>query len=156
MRNREDHEGWRLGLTVLVVAALVTGFGGLAQRRQRRELELQRQVAVSALQREREALLAKADKMAALAALSTGIAHELGTPLGVIVGRVEQALARSKHDERLENALGIVLEQVSRIQAIVRGCLALARGDSPHLVQMAPVPICRTSPASPRCSSKRS
>ncbi|MDB4934533.1 MAG: Signal transduction histidine kinase [Labilithrix sp.] len=141
MRDREDHEAWRLGLTVLVVTALVTLFGGLAQRRQRRELELQRQVAVSALERDREALLAKADKMAALAALSTGIAHELGTPLGVIVGRVEQALARKDNDERVVSALGIVLEQVSRIQAIVRGCLALARGDAPHLVQTSPASI---------------
>jgi signal transduction histidine kinase len=143
LRNREQHEAWRLGLTVLVVTALVTAFGGLAQRRQRRELELQRQVAISALEREREALLAKADKMAALAALSTGIAHELGTPLGVIVGRVEQALARSGDDERVTSALGIVLDQVSRIQAIVRGCLALARGDSPHLVLMSPASIAK-------------
>ena len=37
--------------------------------------------------------------MAALAALSTGIAHEVGTPLGVIVGRVEQVLDRVT-DER--------------------------------------------------------
>lgn len=136
MRNREEHEAWRLGLTVLVVAALVTLFGGLAQRRQRRELELERE-------REREALLAKADKMAALAALSTGIAHELGTPLGVIVGRVEQALARTGGDERVTSALGIVLEQVSRIQAIVRGCLALARGDAPHLVDTSPASIAK-------------
>ncbi len=138
MRNREQHEAWRLGLTVLVVTALVATFGGLAQRRQRRQLELQRQVAVSALQREREALLAKADKMAALAALSTGIAHELGTPLGVIVGRIEQTLDCIGEDDRVTTPLGIVLEQVSRIQAIVRGCLALARGDAPHLVQSSP------------------
>lgn len=138
MRNRERHEAWRLGLTVVVVTGLVAAFGGLAQRRQRRELELQRQVAVSSLQREREALLAKADKMAALAALSTGIAHELGTPLGVIVGRVEQTLDRVSTDERTSAALQIVLQQVTRIQAIVRGCLALARGDSPNLVRVAP------------------
>jgi signal transduction histidine kinase len=143
LRDREQHEGWRLGLTVLVVAALVTGFGGLAQRRQRRELELRRRVEVSTLENEREALLAKADKMAALAALSTGIAHELGTPLGVIVGRVEQTLARVEDDERAKGALGIVLEQVSRIQAIVRGCLALARGDSPQLVQISPASIAK-------------
>lgn len=143
IRNREQHEGWRLGLTIVVVTALVTLFGGLAQRQQRRELELERQVAVSALEREGEALLAKADKMAALAALSTGIAHELGTPLGVIVGRVEQTLARVGDDEKAKSALGIVLEQVTRIQAIVRGCLALARGDSPHLVQVAPASIAK-------------
>lgn len=143
MRNREQHEAWRLGLTVLVVTALVATFGALVQRRQRRELELERQVAVSRLERERETLLAKADKMAALAALSTGIAHELGTPLGVIVGRVEQTLARVKDDARAAAALGIVLEQVSRIQAIARGCLALARGDAPHLLQAAPAAIAK-------------
>ena len=143
MRNREQHEGWRLALTVLVVTVLVAGFGGLAQRRQRRELALERQVAVSSLQREREALLAKADKMAALAALSTGIAHELGTPLGVIVGRVEQTLTGLGDDERASIPLAIVLEQVGRIQAIVRGCLALARGDAPHLVQTSPSSIAK-------------
>ena len=143
MRNREQHEGWRLGLTIVVVTLLVAGFGGLAQRRQRRELELQRQVAISTLQREREALLAKADKMAALAALSTGIAHELGTPLGVILGRVEQTLAHVGNDAGATMPLGIVLDQVARIQAIVRGCLALARGDAPHLVQVSPATIAR-------------
>ncbi|CAN5916509.1 hypothetical protein BH11MYX4_BH11MYX4_21960 [soil metagenome] len=143
MRNREQHEGWRLGLTIVVVTLLVAGFGGLAQRRQRHELELQRQVAVSTLQREREALLAKADKMAALAALSTGIAHELGTPLGVILGRVEQTLTQLGDDARAAVPLGIVLEQVARIQAIVRGCLALARGDSPQLVKMSPATIAK-------------
>ena len=113
-------------------------FGGLSLRRQRHELELERQVAVSSLEREREALLADADKMAALAALSTGIAHEVGTPLGVIVGRVEQVLDRPECDVRTRAALDIVLEQVGRIQAIVRGCLALARGESPALARTPP------------------
>lgn len=143
MRDREQHEAWRLGLTIVIVTGLVAAVGGLAQRRQRRELELARQVAISSLQRDRDALLAKADKMAALAALSTGIAHELGTPLGVIVGRVEQALDSSEGDARITSPLGIILEQVSRIQAIVRGCLALARGDAPHLVQSSPGSIAK-------------
>ncbi len=143
IRNREQHESWRLALTVVVVTVLVGAFGVLAQRRQRRELELERQVAVSSLQREREALLAKADKLAALAALSTGIAHELGTPLGVIVGRVEQALTTAGGNARITSPLDIVLDQVTRIQAIVRGCLALARGDAPHLVETAPASIAR-------------
>lgn len=135
LRIREEHEQWRLALTVLVVGLVVGGFARMAQLRQRRELELSRQVAVSGVEREHDAALAKADKMATLAALSTGIAHELGTPLSVIVGRVEQVserVARSG-DERSGAALRIVLEQVERIQRIVRGSLALARGESPAL-----------------------
>ena len=137
LRDRQILEERRLAVTVLVVTAVVGAFGILARRRQRHELELERRIVVSTLEREREAALARADKMAALAALSTGIAHELGTPLGVIVGRVEQVLPRIG-EERGKLALGIVLEQVERIRRIVRGCLALARGDAPQLVRTPP------------------
>lgn len=147
IRDRERHGWWRLGATTFIVTAVVAAFGAIAQRRQRTELELQRQIAISSLEREREALLAKADKMAALAALGTGIAHEVGTPLGVIVGRVDQVMPRVEKDERAKTALGIVLEQVARIQAIVRGCLALARGDAPHLDKAPPTVLAERAAA---------
>jgi two-component system, NtrC family, sensor kinase len=158
LRLREEHERWRLGITVVVVWLVVTAFARSVQRRQKRELSLLHQVAVASVERDHEASLARADKMATLAALSTGIAHELGTPLGVIVGRVDQVITRlTTEDEaratssssssssssdadvtgprhtRSLAALAIVLEQVERIQRIVRGSLALARGDSPTL-----------------------
>jgi len=143
LRDRERHEWWRFGLTAAGVSVLVVVFGGLALRRQRRELELERKVLVSTLERDRDALLAQADKMASLAALSTGIAHEVGTPLGVIVGRVEQVMPACESDERASAALRIVLEQVARIQAIVRGSLALARGEAPHLEPTAPSSVAK-------------
>ncbi len=126
LRDRQIHEQWRLAMTVVIVTGVVVAFGSVELRRQRGELE-----------REREAALAKAEKMAALAALSTGIAHEIGTPLGIIVGRVEQALERTQ-DERTRAALGVVGDQVERIRRIVRGSLALARGDAPLLVKTPP------------------
>lgn len=129
LRDRQLLEERRLAGTVIVVTVVAIVFGVLARRRQKLELE-----------REREAALARADKMAALAALSTGIAHEVGTPLGVIMGRVEQALERTT-DERATAALGIVLDQVDRIRRIVRGCLALARGDAPQLVPTSPASL---------------
>lgn len=137
LRDRQILEERRLAATVAVVTLVVAAFGFIARRRQKNELDLERRIAISTLEREREAALAKADKMATIAALSTGIAHEVGTPLGVIVGRVEQALDRAE-DARTKKALGVVLEQVDRIRRIVRGCLALARGDAPALVQTSP------------------
>ncbi len=138
VRSREDHEERRLAVTVFVAAAVVTAFGALARRRQRAALEIERRTAIAIVEGEKDAALARAEKMAALAALSTGIAHEVGTPLSVIVGRVEQVLARVPDDERARQALGIVVEQVERIQRIVRGCLALARGEAPLLVRASP------------------
>ncbi|MDF2695241.1 MAG: Signal transduction histidine kinase [Labilithrix sp.] len=143
LRDRQQRDDWRLGCTVIVATAVVAGLGSIARRRMRRSLELERAVAISTAAREREAALAKADKMATLAALSTGIAHELGTPLSVIMGRVEQVTGRVSSDERSAGALRIVLEQVERIQRIVRGSLALARGDAPHLVPTPPTLVAK-------------
>jgi signal transduction histidine kinase len=121
VRDRERHELWRLAITIGLVTVLTALFGIFMQRRQRAEQE-----------RERELLLSRADKMASLAAIGTGIAHELGTPLSVIVGRAESALSRST-DERVSKSLTVVLEQSARIEAIVKGCLALVRGEAPPL-----------------------
>lgn len=142
LRDRQIMEERRLAITVAVVTLVVAAFGFIARRRQRHELELEQRIAISSLEREREAALAKADKMAALAALSTGIAHEVGTPLGVIVGRVEQVMERVA-DDRAKGALDVVLEQVDRIRRIIRGCLALARGDAPQLVRTPPAALAK-------------
>jgi signal transduction histidine kinase len=86
-------------------------------------------------------LLARADKMATLAALSSGIAHEVATPLGTITARVEQVLPSNAHDERATAALRVALEQVERIQSVIRGMLGLSRGEMPPLVPTAPASI---------------
>jgi two-component system, NtrC family, sensor kinase len=142
LRIRQRNEQLRLGLTAGIVTVLVLVVGGVMQRRERRQLDLEREVAIAGLEREREAALAKADKMAALAALSTGIAHEVGTPLSIIVERVDQLRERlSPTDERAVVVLRIVTEQVERIQRIVQASLALARGDSPRLVEVEPLAL---------------
>ena len=93
-RDRELRAQWRLVLGVTWPPVLVFAFGGLALRKQRKELELARELAVAEVQRERDERLVRADKLATMGAFATGIAHEVSTPLGVIMGRAEQLLPK--------------------------------------------------------------
>lgn len=141
LRARERYAQLRFLLSLTGVTGIILAFGGVAIRQRQRQLAAARALELSRLEREREKLLAKADKMATLAALSSGIAHEVATPLGTIMGRVEQLLLTSEGDARAKSALQAVLEQVERIQAIIRGVLGLARGEMPPLVPAKPSAI---------------
>jgi signal transduction histidine kinase len=137
-RDREVLAQLRLALSVVVASGLVLAFGGLALRNQRKRLLLSQELAVASVQSERNDRLVRADKLATMGALATGIAHEVSTPLGVIVGRAEQLLSRSHGDERATRAARAIVEQAERITSIVRGFLALARGDAPRTEHVAP------------------
>jgi two-component system, NtrC family, sensor kinase len=145
LRAREHYAQLRFLLGLTVVTALVMGFGGAALRQQRHRLEVARALEISALQRERERLLVQADKMATLAALSSGIAHQVATPLGTIMARIEQVLPNVADDPRAHGALDVALQQVKRIQDVINSVLGMARGDLPALVQERPEEIARAS-----------
>jgi signal transduction histidine kinase len=134
-RDRELHAQGTLVLAVLVAGGMVLAFGGVALRKQRRELELAHALAVAELRRQGDERLVRADKLATLGALATGIAHEVSTPLGVIMGRAEQLAPKVAADDRGRKCVEAILEQGDRISRIIRGFLALARGDSPTLEQ---------------------
>ncbi|MGH7281823.1 MAG: sensor histidine kinase [Polyangiaceae bacterium] len=136
-RDRERRAQARLVLSVLVAAGLVLAFGGLALRNQRKELELSRELAIADVQRGLDERLVRADKLATMGAMAIGVAHEISTPLGVIVGRSEQLLPRLE-DERSKRNVQVVIEQCDRIGRVIRGLLSLARGDSPLLERIEP------------------
>ncbi|HEX5657854.1 MAG TPA: ATP-binding protein, partial [Polyangiales bacterium] len=147
LRAREHYAQLRFLISLGMVTAIVSGIGGLALRQRQREQALERERQLAALERERERLLAKADKMATLAALSSGIAHEVATPLSTIMARIEQLIPANAHDERSSAALKVMLAQVERIQAVIRGMLALARGELPPLVPERPTRIAESAVA---------
>lgn len=144
-RDREIRAQWRDVLGVLLTSLLVLGFGGLALRNQRKELELQRELAVAEKEMDRDERLVRADKLATLGALATGIAHEVSTPLGVIAGRAEQLLPKLGDDERGKRAVEAILEQSKRINEVIRGFLGLARGHTPSLVRVDPASCVRAA-----------
>jgi two-component system NtrC family sensor kinase len=59
--------------------------------------------------------------VATTAAADSSVAHELATPLGVIVGRAEQLLALTRGDERAHKAAQTILDQAEYIDRVVRG-----------------------------------
>jgi signal transduction histidine kinase len=130
-RDRERRAGGRLVVGVLLAGGLVAGFGAIALRRQRAELDLQRALAVSDAERRGEERLLAHSRAATLGTMALGIAHELSTPLSVIAGRADQILARTDGDERTVTAARAIVDQTERIGEVVRGFLALARGRAP-------------------------
>jgi len=141
VRDRQARAMWRLVLGFTLASALIAAFGGHAQRKQKKELELARSLARVEFMHERDERLVRADKLATLGALATGIAHEVSTPLGVIVGRAEQILPKVASDERATRNVNIVLEQAERISQIVRAFLGLARGGAPSLDKVDPADV---------------
>ena len=67
-----------------------------------------------------------AEQLASVATLVTGLAHEIGTPMGVIRGHTE-ALESAVQGDRAEWRLGMILEQIDRITGIIQSLLNIAR-----------------------------
>jgi signal transduction histidine kinase len=145
VRDREIRGKRRLILGVVLAAALVTLFGGWAMRKQRDETDRARELAAAEAARAADERLQRADKLATLGALATGIAHEVATPLGVILGRAEQLAPRVATDEKARRAVASIQEQGERIDQIVRGFLTLARGQQPETREEDPAAIARAA-----------
>jgi signal transduction histidine kinase len=142
-RDRELRAQWRLVLGLVLASGLVLAFGGVALRKQRKGLELSRELAIAEVEQERDEKLVRADKLATMGALATGIAHEVSTPLGIIMGRAEQLAPKLEADARAMRSLQAITEQTERIRQIIAGFLNLARGESPRLERVQPADVAR-------------
>jgi len=78
-----------------------------------------------------------AEDLASVANLAAGLAHEIGTPMGVIQGHAE-ALEPSVTDEKGQWRLRTIRAQVERISRIIQALLNMAR---PHGLAREPVEL---------------
>ncbi|HEV2171335.1 MAG TPA: histidine kinase dimerization/phospho-acceptor domain-containing protein, partial [Candidatus Binatus sp.] len=85
----------------------------------RHELELERE-------------LQRADRLATIGALAAGLAHEIGTPMGVIRVRAEDLEQDQTISPEARGKLGVIVRQIDRITRIVRMLLDYARKSESH------------------------
>jgi len=70
--------------------------------------------------------LRQTEKLAELGTLASGMAHEIGTPMNVILGRAEYLQRRTKEPETAKS-LQTIVDQVERITKIMNQLLTFAR-----------------------------
>ncbi len=70
--------------------------------------------------------LRRTERIAELGTLASGMAHEIGTPMNVILGRAEYLMERTS-DETLKKGLQTIVTQVERITRVMNQLLAFAR-----------------------------
>jgi signal transduction histidine kinase len=73
-----------------------------------------------------EARLAKADKLIAVGQLAASLAHEIGSPLQVLVGRARALATRDYPPERIAKHATVIADQAERIAGIVQKLLDYA------------------------------
>jgi signal transduction histidine kinase len=69
------------------------------------------------------------DRMASIGLIASSLAHEIGTPLGVIRGRAEYLGMQVKDNAAIKNNVDIITTQIDRVSGLIRSLLNLARGD---------------------------
>lgn len=76
--------------------------------------------------------LRQSEKLAAIGQLASGLAHEIGTPLNIISGRVELAKRKLDDKEGVQKNLDIVIQQTERITKIIQRLLGFVRKKKPE------------------------
>jgi signal transduction histidine kinase len=71
--------------------------------------------------------LRQAERLGVVGTLAAGIAHELGTPLNVIVGHAELLESDRLTAEKVRAASTVILAQTAKMTVIIRGLLDFAR-----------------------------
>ncbi len=76
-----------------------------------------------------EAQVVHQDRLATIGMLASGLAHEVGTPMGVIRGRAEMLLMQT-NQENVKKNLEVIISQIDRISKLIRSLLRVSRSTS--------------------------
>jgi PAS domain S-box-containing protein len=91
----------------------VEGYMGIAI-----DLTAQKSMEVKAMQQ---------DRLASAGLVASGLAHEIGTPLGVIRGRAEFLLMEVENNDSLRSGLDVIIAQIDRVSKLIQTFLKASR-----------------------------
>ena len=74
-----------------------------------------------------ESQILQQDRMASLGLLASSLAHEIGTPLGIIRSRAEMAVKKTSDNLPLKQDMETIVSQIDRITKLVNSLLHIAR-----------------------------
>ncbi|MAV92016.1 MAG: hypothetical protein CL676_11405 [Bdellovibrionaceae bacterium] len=77
-----------------------------------------------------EAQMIQQDRLSSVGLMAAGLAHEIGTPLGVVRGRAELALMDVENSEKVKNHLIEIESQIDRISNLIQSLLQISRGSN--------------------------
>ncbi|MHC4339926.1 MAG: sensor histidine kinase [Planctomycetota bacterium] len=80
--------------------------------------------------------LAKAERLAALGALTARMAHELGTPLHSIAGHLDLLLTETDVSDEIRERVEVIAGEVTRLETLIRSHLKRLRSPQPEPRQM--------------------
>jgi signal transduction histidine kinase len=126
---REQSTLARIAATAIAAAIVVAMVGIVLMRQQHHADELASQLVYAKAQakaHELENELVRADRLVTVGVMATEIAHEIGTPLGVVRGRAEQVLPKLADRAGVDD-LRVVIKQVDHISSTIRQLLDFAR-----------------------------
>lgn len=106
------------------IRTLAEGFNSMLDSIEKSERELE---ARRSRQQALEADLRHSQKLAAIGALATGIAHELGTPLSVLDGKAQRLLRRRRSTDVMHDVAQAIRTEVARMESIIRQLMDFAR-----------------------------
>ena len=119
-KDRLPHRPLAVGLAarrVIEYDELVRAFDGLAERLAAAEAEL-----------------VQVEKASLLGQLSSGLAHEMGTPLNVISGNAQYLLRRAPEKDPSREVLQLIVRQTERITTMIRRFLDFSRAGEARLL----------------------
>ncbi|NMO21838.1 HAMP domain-containing protein [Pyxidicoccus fallax] len=76
--------------------------------------------------------LRHADRLTTVGKLASGVAHELGTPLNVVMGRAKMIATGEAEGEEVAESANIISQQAQHMTGIIRQLLDFARRRAPH------------------------